>query len=61
MPEHCPICDTELIQGRYCPQCKRDMTPECQQREIEMLRGAIEGWRRENTRLKAELAKGAKA
>ena len=53
MPEHCPICDTELLGGEYCPTCKRRVVDEQLARQVAMLEGAIEGWRAGGKRLAA--------
>ena len=55
MPERCPICNTELLGGEYCPTCKRRVVDEQLAAKVAMLENAIEGWRAENSRLRAML------
>ena len=54
MPEHCPICDTELEHGYWCPKCRASMRARKLEDRVRMLEGAIEGWRRTSGELKAE-------
>ena len=46
MPERCPICDTELEAHYHCPTCVRRVLEDIHARQITMLKGAIEGWRK---------------
>ena len=48
MPERCPICDT-----LECTHSETEKEVVRLQNKVKMLESAIEGWRKENTRLEA--------
>ena len=54
MPERCPFCNAECSHmATHCPACGAHVRQEMLRRRVEMLEGAIEGWRAENARLQS--------
>lgn len=55
MPEHCPICDTELEKDWYCTTCHRRVRDEILEQQEKIHLDAIDGWRRTNKELEAQI------
>jgi len=55
MPAKCPICETELLGGEFCPKCRRSVAAEQLSLKVEILEDALRGWERECDRLQKEV------